>query len=546
MSDTSDYGNESNPHGDYDFVVASMPASTDNPIPAQFDYRPIPIDNRTAQGGNESLSFTGRSNIYNSYAGVDIVAQIVIPNEEPITLGELQTFSYSIHRENAPVRLLGHVSPVGFLKGARTIGGSMIFTVFNFYAFYRLRQFQVAISHRLYPVADMLPPIDMVFTFANESGVFSKMKLHGVTFIDEGGTMSIDDLITEQTYCVDPLTEALTRDGWKDYSSLMEDDELLSLNPDTKAIEWVPVEGVHIFDYDGPMVQWQNSRGVDALTTPNHKWVSTSQYQLAQHGFAGAKFRFSETSSISAERLLVTSGGIPLCFANEPVFSTELVELIGWTVTEGTLNRDGQGNVYGVQIGQSEQANPDQVDKLSRLVKHFQSQGVSASISNMNTDGHRVFYFGKGIGSIVGNIVTDNKTLTSEFLSLLTYEQALYLYETLIDGDGHRSVSSTEYFIQNKGHRVDAFQMLMSMLGRRTSVKSKSDSEFGTITTVYNSDVIAHFDKQEVKYNGIVWCPQTRYGTWLARRNGNTFWTGNSYMARGIQPMTGFYIPQDI
>ena len=30
-------------------------------------------------------------------------------------------------------------------------------------------------------------------------------------------------------------------------------------------------------------------------------------------------------------------------------------------------------------------------------------------------------------------------------------------------------------------------------------------------------------------YRGIVWCPRTDDGTWLARRKGTTFWTGNTY-----------------
>jgi hypothetical protein len=151
---------------------------------------------------------------YNSYAGVDISAIIVLPGEpEPLQLGELQTISYSIHRENTPVRFVGHTSPVGFLKGPRTIAGSMIFTVFNQYAFYRLQQYkQTVYSNNIYPLADMLPPFDIVLTFLNETGLSGKMRIYGCTIVDEGGTMSIDDLITEQTYTymargIHPLTD---------------------------------------------------------------------------------------------------------------------------------------------------------------------------------------------------------------------------------------------------------------------------------------------------------------------------------------------------
>lgn len=150
---------------------------------------------------------------YESYAGVDISAVIIIPGEpKPLTLGELQTISYSIHRENTPVRFLGQVSPSGFIKGPRTIAGSMIFTVFNQYAFNRLQQYQRAMAnHSIHPLADMLPPFDIVLTFANETGSLSKQRIYGISIVDEGGTMSIDDLITEQTYTymargIQPLT----------------------------------------------------------------------------------------------------------------------------------------------------------------------------------------------------------------------------------------------------------------------------------------------------------------------------------------------------
>lgn len=150
---------------------------------------------------------------YDSYSGADIQAVILLPNEkDPLVLGELQTISVSTHRENTPVRVLGRTNPCGFVKGPRTIAGSMIFTTFNHYAFYRLKEFQYMIAeHNLFTLSDMLPPFDIVLSFSNESGSFSKMKIYGCTIVDEGTTMSIDDLITEATYTymasgIQPLT----------------------------------------------------------------------------------------------------------------------------------------------------------------------------------------------------------------------------------------------------------------------------------------------------------------------------------------------------
>jgi hypothetical protein len=156
---------------------------------------------------------------YNSYSGTDMSAQILVPNEsQPLVLGDLQTLSYSIHRENKPVRLLGQVSPAGFLKGPRTIAGSLIFVNFEAYTFYRLEQFKkLAYSSMtknnspLYGLADMLPPFDILITAQNEYGSFSRMRLLGVSVVDEGGTISIEDLVTESQYTfmargIEPMT----------------------------------------------------------------------------------------------------------------------------------------------------------------------------------------------------------------------------------------------------------------------------------------------------------------------------------------------------
>ena len=148
-----------------------------------------------------------------SFSGADAVATMIVPvigkqgnveaQGDVITLGELQTISYSIHRENSPIRTLGHVNVRGFVKGGRTIAGSLIFTVFNEYAFYRIKQFREYLARKqgfFAPLADMLPPFDIVITFFNEYGIGAKMKIFGITIVDEGQTLSIDDLITEQTY----------------------------------------------------------------------------------------------------------------------------------------------------------------------------------------------------------------------------------------------------------------------------------------------------------------------------------------------------------
>jgi hypothetical protein len=159
-----------------------------------------------------------------SFSGTDIVATMVLPpmgeaqsSGTYLELGELQTVSYSIHRENSPIRTIGHSNVRGFIKGSRTIAGSLIFTVFNEYSWYKIEEYKNYLSRSngfFAPLADMLPPFDIVFTFFNEYGNASKMKIYGVTIVDEGQTMSVDDILTEQTYTfmargIQPITKMI-------------------------------------------------------------------------------------------------------------------------------------------------------------------------------------------------------------------------------------------------------------------------------------------------------------------------------------------------
>jgi len=123
------------------------------------------------------------------------------------TLGNLQTLSYSVFREKTPIRTLGSVYPTTFVRGPRTIGGSMIFTIFNEHVlsnildkslrYYNTGNLDKDIYVDSTMMVDQLPPLDISIIFANEYGSVSHMGLWGVQFLQEGGTFSIEDIFSE-------------------------------------------------------------------------------------------------------------------------------------------------------------------------------------------------------------------------------------------------------------------------------------------------------------------------------------------------------------
>ena len=109
-------------------------------------------------------------------------------------LGELQTVSYSVNREKVPVRTLGSVYPRSYVRGPRTIGGTMIFTIFNEHVLHEILSLDLGVintgtadkdTENPYTTAlpDQLPPLNLSLVFANEHGAISHRGLYGVEFV---------------------------------------------------------------------------------------------------------------------------------------------------------------------------------------------------------------------------------------------------------------------------------------------------------------------------------------------------------------------------
>jgi hypothetical protein len=161
---------------------------------------PIKATDAASEKGMDNIFERFAGPTYTSFSGCDIIVQ-AYANGTLKKFAELQTISYSVHREKTPVRTLGRANPKGFARGTRTIAGSLIFTVFDRNTLWELlpslnRNDPPDIPGQT-PLTDQIPPIDITITFQNESGVMAAMRIYGMEIVDEGQTMSIDDIMTE-------------------------------------------------------------------------------------------------------------------------------------------------------------------------------------------------------------------------------------------------------------------------------------------------------------------------------------------------------------
>lgn len=331
-------------------------------------------------------------------------------------------------------------------------------------------------------------------------------------------------------YCVDQETEALTQRGWLTHSEITEDDTILSYNGEQLA--WSPIHSIFRDQYQGKMFKL-TTRGIDSLITPGHKLVTTDGLVKVEH-------------LLQSDRLVVLGDRVK--DNKTKTYSNELVELIGWVVTEGNL----QPKKKIVSIYQNQGNYADRIRNcLSTLgyefteKKSFNSENITFAIKRKHWN---------EITKLV-----PNKMFTMDFVLALTGDQQDLLINTMINGDGHRNGFLLRYTQKDKQH-MDTFQALCTIAGKKTNVKFvENKMSFGKLVNYYTATVFSprgnytrgecvnlhggknnnrkHIGKGKqhhpnfptVDYSGLVWCPETDYGSFVARRNGKVYLSGNTY-----------------
>lgn len=122
-------------------------------------------------------------------------------------MADIQTISISSFREKVPVRALGYNGPKTFVRGSRTIAGTIIFTMFNKDVFYDVMQLKKGDANFdakdplgfRYITLDQIPPFNILISYVNEYGFASGQIIYGVEIHSTGQIMSVEDLFMEKT-----------------------------------------------------------------------------------------------------------------------------------------------------------------------------------------------------------------------------------------------------------------------------------------------------------------------------------------------------------
>lgn len=332
-------------------------------------------------------------------------------------------------------------------------------------------------------------------------------------------------------YCVDTETEILTKDGWKRYDEIGYGTECLTLNTETHLAEWGNVKDVKVFDGQWDMVRMK-SKSHDSFTTTNHRWFT--KWIGNQKNW---NWRWTTSDSFKDNDYIPTA--LPVSNLPEtPKYTDALVELVAWYWTEGSRWSKGVGNHKGSLLGGEITQNfGHQSAKIKRALISLYGDSDKAGMRQRIPKWHYAFDDRKDFGGafklngpalapILEHVRGYDKIVSPEFVAALTRSQLELFINTSIEADGAKTGAS--YIIsQAKWQRLEPLQMACQLAGIQTVLRKRDDG-YGSLTLFerYNQFNPKRIARQE-KWTGRVWCPTTNNGTWLARRNGTVYFTGN-------------------
>lgn len=302
--------------------------------------------------------------------------------------------------------------------------------------------------------------------------------------------------------CVPTSSQILTRGGWKYYYQLKEGEYVLSLNMDSKKIEYCKLVRTNVYK-DKPLVNLSSSR-FNVTCTPQHKWV--------------AKTQTVELEKISTEDLTNSWKIIQAVRQFEEPKGSIRGRRLGWLMCDCDMKfYDGMaGTAYICQ------------SKWIEDIEELFGKGKKTKKHNEEwMDNYEWIIPSEEVRNILGYFGMASYKDLSQAMLVADIEDVAGCYISMIRADGEARGFSSTY-----PELIDAMQIMCARLGIATTFVTSRMMEKSTkpIYTLgikktdgawFSELVIKKLPPQDV------WCPTTENGTWIMKQNGFVTLTSN-------------------
>lgn len=346
--------------------------------------------------------------------------------------------------------------------------------------------------------------------------------------------------------CHDSNTEVLTMDGWKNWSDVTMSDQFLSMNPETKSVEYVKPLRIIEKDYIGPMIEYK-SRNANFCVTPDHDMYSAPyKYPSIQpwRRIKAEKLIEKQNWYISHNINWIGSDAmfdLPVCICDRKTCKPRKYSLdvwavfLGWFCSEGSIGYN-RGKAYTVHISQ------DQINEYNRqeIIEICTALNLNFSVYNKQIhifDIQLARYLETlGRGALEKRIPKEIRMATPQIINLFL--------DAYVRGDGYNHKGRDIIYTSSPRMAAD-LQELILKTGFDCTVRIRKlagkVAQFATHTATSSVDgfVISRCNAitntkirpnnvQTIQYSGKVYCATLeKYNLLFTRRDGYAMWSGN-------------------
>lgn len=333
--------------------------------------------------------------------------------------------------------------------------------------------------------------------------------------------------------CVPLQAQILTRDGFRYHDEVRIGDEVLAYDADRDLSIWTPLEDVRVYREPFETVSL-TSRSFQAVCTPDHSW--------AVHR-AGKRVRtkprvLRKTCDFTTSDSIVVAA---LAEGSDNPLTPREAALLGWLATDGTVREQTvqyQGRPYGPYTRACiSQSKPQYLDELRALPGPDGSEQVSAGrqrdfgtyVSECLPQ-HKFELTAKFTNELLVKAGMQDWTDLPRLVTHLTQPARGAMLDAMLKGDGALRPGHSWVFGQkSKPGVMAAFELLATLEGFALGKpRTSSVGEVPVRQLRSNRLVNATYLTVRAGEPQPVWCPTTRYGTWLMNLDGCISITGNT------------------
>jgi UDP-glucuronate decarboxylase len=332
--------------------------------------------------------------------------------------------------------------------------------------------------------------------------------------------------------CYDDKTETLTKNGWKKYLELTNEDLIATYNPKTKLIEYCkPIDPVekHIYDHKGPMIKFKSQK-LDMLVTPEHRmWVNKNPTTTKEEWKFVSAEEILNSNSHWAIKSRVESKDYDKDFTpKQPII--DLMKFIGYFISEGSIN----SNEPYCRLSQKKE------DSAYRMREVIYSNYPEFKESYSEEKGYEWHWYNKELYNMLKEFGDNcyNRYIPRVYLDYQP-EYLKHLLFAALDGDGtfdtREGRNTCEYTTTSK-QLADNIQEIAVKCGYRTHIIFSEDNRENRVGVwrvridLSEKDYIVITPEmcEKVYYEGKVHCLNVPNHIYLTRRNNKLAIQGNT------------------